>query len=262
MAEPGIVLQGKEDSYRGITISEFPPTLSAEEFQRALEGSVVKWVESGKRCAWLRIPSDRAELIPPARAVGFTFHHAKPEYLMMLRWLSETDPNHAPAYASTQVGVGGVVLNARNEILMIQERFPRLPNFWKVPGGLVEAGEDLAKAVEREVLEETGVPAQFQCLLGASHRHNAIWGMDDIYFMCLLRTDFDGPLTPPANEIAKCEWMKREDLTKLEHLPYMHHLIDACFTSEHLGAWQLHEYKRPFGTVQLYSGISLPEAKM
>jgi ADP-ribose pyrophosphatase YjhB (NUDIX family) len=58
-----------------------------------------------------------------------------------------------------QVGVGAIVVNDRQEMLVVQEANGPLrgQDFWKMPTGLVHEGEDLIDAVEREVLEETGV---------------------------------------------------------------------------------------------------------
>lgn len=36
---------------------------------------------------------------------------------------------------------------------------------WKFPGGAVDPGEALHEAVRREVLEETGVQTEFECVL-------------------------------------------------------------------------------------------------
>jgi ADP-ribose pyrophosphatase YjhB (NUDIX family) len=58
-----------------------------------------------------------------------------------------------------QVGVGAIVVNSQQEMLVVQEANGPLrgQDFWKMPTGLVHEGEDLIDAVEREVLEETGV---------------------------------------------------------------------------------------------------------
>jgi ADP-ribose pyrophosphatase len=44
-----------------------------------------------------------------------------------------------------------------DEILLVKRANPPSANCWALPGGSVELGESLAQAVEREVLEETGV---------------------------------------------------------------------------------------------------------
>ena len=55
----------------------------------------------------------------------------------------------------TVISAGGIVTNARGEILFCHPTGSRWNN-WRMPKGLVEEGEDLKKAALREVLEETG----------------------------------------------------------------------------------------------------------
>lgn len=58
---------------------------------------------------------------------------------------------------------------------------------WKLPGGLVDQGETINKAVEREVLEETGVKANFVGILAMREQMDYKWGAADMYFGCVLR---------------------------------------------------------------------------
>lgn len=37
---------------------------------------------------------------------GFTFHHAKPDFAMLFKWISQDEPCNVPPYAFTNVGVG------------------------------------------------------------------------------------------------------------------------------------------------------------
>lgn len=48
------------------------------------------WRSEGRRGLWLQIPTERAALIPVATSAGFEFHHAKPGYVMLTKWLPET----------------------------------------------------------------------------------------------------------------------------------------------------------------------------
>jgi ADP-ribose pyrophosphatase YjhB (NUDIX family) len=81
-----------------------------------------------------------------------------------------------PGYAHTYVGVGGIVLNSKGEILVIQESYSELANYWKLPGGATDRGEELSQAAIREVEEETGLRTQFVSLLGVRHLQQYRWG--------------------------------------------------------------------------------------
>ncbi|KZM51503.1 NUDIX hydrolase [Labrenzia sp. OB1] len=56
--------------------------------------------------------------------------------------------------------VGVSVLCHRNgQVLLIKRGKAPYKNHWSLPGGLVELGETLLEAAERELMEETGVTA-------------------------------------------------------------------------------------------------------
>lgn len=54
------------------------------------------------------------------------------------------------------VGVGAVIIH-QQRVLLIKRGRPPLLGEWSLPGGVVELGETLRAAVEREALEETGL---------------------------------------------------------------------------------------------------------
>jgi 8-oxo-dGTP diphosphatase len=62
------------------------------------------------------------------------------------------------------VGVGAIVLRDR-EVLLIRRGQEPMKGEWSIPGGMLELGETLQKAVCREVLEETGLEVQVLALI-------------------------------------------------------------------------------------------------
>lgn len=62
------------------------------------------------------------------------------------------------------IGVSGVVLNERNQILLLKHRYwPE--GSWGLPGGYAKKGERLEDTLAREVKEETGYTIEVLSLL-------------------------------------------------------------------------------------------------
>ena len=114
------------------------------------------WKSEGIKGVWLKLPLQQAHLVHVATSWGFGYHHAEPEHLMLTTWLHDS-PSTLPANASHQVGVGAVVPNRHGEILVLKEKSGPAAKYdiWKLPTGLLNAGEDYQDAAVREVKEET-----------------------------------------------------------------------------------------------------------
>merc|ERR1712037_713841 len=52
----------------------------------------------------------------------------------------------------------------KNEVLMMQEAKSSCAGQWYLPAGRMEAGEDVAEAARREVMEETGLEFELSTL--------------------------------------------------------------------------------------------------
>ena len=70
-----------------------------------------------------------------------------------------------------KIGVGGLCLY-QDKILFVKHKYGVSEGLWTLPGGYVELGESLTNAIEREVLEETGIKTQALELLAIRHMNN------------------------------------------------------------------------------------------
>jgi 8-oxo-dGTP pyrophosphatase MutT (NUDIX family) len=239
------VLASESDQFGGIIIDseQLPPQ---EEFRASLQDSLSEWRGAGAKGVWLQIPSNRTELMPCAIDSGFEIHHAQPGYIQLTAWLpklfddSTAAESTLPGYATHFVGVGGVVLNDANELLVVSERyqpkgFDQTAIRYKLPGGHVDRGESLACAVEREIFEETGVGVEFESII--CFRHNLLypggWGNGDLYFAAKCRA-IDTAISMCESELVACEWLPVQDFLAEEgNSPFSRELTKLALESTH-----------------------------
>ena len=89
--------------------------------------------------------------------------------------------------------VNGLVL-INDKILLVKNKHLERPgnDFWSLPGGGVEDGESLKQAMEREMLEETGVKAKVGTLLFIDEYklEDGSWGAPRFLFLIENPKDF------------------------------------------------------------------------
>ncbi len=211
-----MILTSTINPYGGVVITPAELPKDPSDFQASLEFSLTEWSKQGYKLVWLELPVSAAKLIPVATEQGFIFHHATEASLMLTYKLISNTPSLG--YASHYAGVGGVVIDENNRLLVVREqmRGDQLTPF-KLPGGFVDVGEHLETAAVREVWEETGIRAKFESLVCVRLWHANRFGKSDFYFVCRLSPlSFD--ITPQEAEIAECRWMpvteylQREDV--------------------------------------------------
>ena len=181
-----------------------------EAFAAYLRDALSEWMTQGFKVVWLKIPIDKARLIPVATEAGFRFHHSGEDCLMLTYRL--VPDAFIPPSATHYIGAGGVVLNAQRELLVVWEKAHRMRNrrYYKLPGGALQPGEHLVDGVIREVFEETGIRTQFEALTSFRHWHGYRFGKSDIYFICRL-SPLNYDITIQESEIAECLWMPVDD---------------------------------------------------
>jgi 8-oxo-dGTP pyrophosphatase MutT (NUDIX family) len=177
-------------------------------FRSRLNATLVACREMGKSSLWVEVPMSRSSLMEDMAEFGLRFHHAEGEAAVLNLWLQDGQVSKIPVFATHNVGVGGLVVNSRNEILCVRElRRNYLP--WKTPTGLADLGESLEAAAVREVLEETGIRTTFHSVVGFRQTHGLAYGRSDLFFVCRLdpleHISPDGTVAIPDPVVQPCE---------------------------------------------------------
>lgn len=199
-----------EDLYGGVRVDIKHP-LDSKAFATLLKASISQWKQQGKRGVWIKLPIKQVNLVEVAVKEGFKYHHAEPDYLMLVFWIPETTYT-LPANASHRVGIGAFVMNNQREVLVVMEDSGRFKGtgLWKFPTGVVNEGEDICTAAIREVKEETGIDAEFVEVLAFRESHKSFFSKSDLFFVCMLQPrSFD--IQKQNQEIEAAQWMPVEE---------------------------------------------------
>ncbi len=125
--------------------------------------------------------------------------------------------------------VAAIILNSEGEILVCERKNDR--GAWQFPQGGVDGKESILEALEREVLEEVGIPRKdykiieyredYKYLYPERIRKSKKWdGQVQTYFLCKLKKKAKGPNLGKNNaEFRAFAWVMPEDFD-VEWLPW------------------------------------------
>jgi 8-oxo-dGTP diphosphatase len=108
--------------------------------------------------------------------------------------------------------VVAVIINNAGDVLPTENIAPFLGE-WVMPGGKIDLGESIIRALQREVLEEVGLAVEVQNLLdvfehvtpGEDHYHFVI-----LYYRC---HPLSSEVIHNDLEVAEARWVSPEDLS-------------------------------------------------
>ena len=231
------------DDYNGVTMhlekcdeKDQELLLDPITFEQRLVTALEQWKDQGKKGIWIHCPIQHSALIPVATSLEFEFHtvHEKSR-LILNRWLPTDKTNKLPLGPTHQVGVGCIIFCPwdHSKMLVVQEKTGPAASLglWKMCTGLSDPGEDVHKAAERELFEETGLTGQCRGIILIRQAHSSRSGSrssSDLFFVCQMtlklpddydpRTDIDGSnlLKACPDEIAAIQWMSVEDYCNQE----------------------------------------------
>jgi 8-oxo-dGTP diphosphatase len=108
--------------------------------------------------------------------------------------------------------VVAVIVNHAGEVLLTKRNIPPFLGQWVMPGGKIDLGESINRAVQREVFEEVGLEVEVQNLLdvfehvtpGENYYHFVI-----LYYRCHPLSD---EINHNESEVAEARWVASGDL--------------------------------------------------
>jgi 8-oxo-dGTP diphosphatase len=115
------------------------------------------------------------------------------------------------------VGVGAVVFRGEEVLLVRRGQEPALGS-WSLPGGLVEVGETLEAALQRELAEETGLTITILGLSAVLERifHDPEGKVSYHYVLVDYACDYRAGELRPGSDITAARFVPLEDLGQVD----------------------------------------------
>jgi 8-oxo-dGTP pyrophosphatase MutT (NUDIX family) len=220
-AQSGAALSCSVDMYNGVLVQSNAVNDNVNDFEADLHQSLATWRSESRRGVWLRLSLAHAQRghVQVASNAGFTFHSATSDTLVMTHWLPSDEPSTLPRGPHTSVGVGVFVTHPTdaNRVLVVKERVG-FRNF-KIPTGLVEGGEDIDSAAQREVREETGVETAAEsariCAFRSQHGALNLTGeATNLFFVVALRATSER-IRLQESELVDAQWISIDRFRRL-----------------------------------------------
>ena len=124
-------------------------------------------------------------------------------------------------FGNFSMGCGGIVLRD-GKALLVQRGWEPARGAWQLPGGYVEHDESLMTAVEREVMEETGVTARARDVIAFRHSIGQPLGGRSTNIYVVFRLDYiEGEPHGDGDETMDAGFFSREEIEGMDILQAM-----------------------------------------
>ena len=119
-------------------------------------------------------------------------------------------------YGDFSIGCAGVVIR-EGKALLVQRGWQPFAGSWQLPGGYAEHDESLALAVEREVLEESGIEAKVRDVIAFRHSiGGSVGGPSTNIYVVFRLESVGGEPTWDGDEIRAAGFYSLEEMSGME----------------------------------------------
>ena len=211
------MLSVRKNLYNGLTIdTESISKISLSDFKISLKNLLQEAKDKNISLLWLDLTTSQYEHIAFALSLGFEFHNCESTRTTLTYRVQKGA--YIPVAPTHTIGVGAVVINKKNEILLVRDKIHTTNSIYKLPGGMLEEGQSLEDGILREVWEETGIIAKLIKMVSVLNTHPYRFNKSNMYIVFQLE-----PLSSEINiidthEIEKALWMSLEEFYAHEEM--------------------------------------------
>jgi 8-oxo-dGTP diphosphatase len=126
------------------------------------------------------------------------------------------------------IGVGGVLFNCHQQVLLIKRNQPPAQGSWSIPGGKLEPGESLSEACRREFYEETNLDVEVKHIVAVVERR-----LEGFHYVII---DFSVQFVDGENcaliaqsDVAEAKWINLDDLGRYELVVGLAEIVRRTF---------------------------------
>jgi ADP-ribose pyrophosphatase YjhB (NUDIX family) len=210
------MLKVKKDLYNGLIIETKSIELSVSSFKISLQ----KLLEQAKKeqisLLWLDLTVKQNKHIAIALEMGFEFHNCEAKRTTLTYQV--TKDAYIPVPPTHTIGVGAVVINKKNELLMVRDRIHTSNSIYKLPGGMLEHAQSLEEGVVREVWEETGIKAKLLKMVSVLNSHPFTFNKSNMYMVFQLEALSEEINIIDTHEIEFALWMHLDEFFAHEEM--------------------------------------------
>ena len=210
------ILNTKKDLYNGLIIDSKSIEASVSDFKESLQNLLAKATKEKISLLWLELTTKQHEHISVALELGFEFHNCEAKRITLTYQVKKDA--YIPVAPTHTIGVGAVVINEKNELLMVRDRIHTSHSIYKLPGGMLEHAQSLEEGVVREVWEETGVEAKLIKMVSLLNSHPFTFNKSNMYIVFQLEALSSEINVIDTHEIEFALWMPLDEFFAHEEM--------------------------------------------
>jgi 8-oxo-dGTP diphosphatase len=139
------------------------------------------------------------------------------------------------SFPEPAVGVGAVVFDALDRVLLIRRGKAPALGWWSLPGGRLEPGETLVRCCRREVLEEVGIEIEVGPIVAVVERVTEGFHYVIVDFVAV-PADSGSPPVVPASDVSEARWVPLAELSGYALVEGLERVIHRAFAGLRAGS--------------------------